>query len=90
MRVVRLNLEEREKNETPLDLSAFLVGRLRDLAFVSREKRRRSFVDRLWVRLRPSVDGRVDSTVEGRLEVDEDEDGARDVRVYFVSGWGGS
>ena len=83
MRVVRLNLEEREKNETPLDLSAFLVGRLRDLAFVSREKRRRSFVDRLWVRLRPSVDGRVDSTVEGRLEVDEDEDGARDVRVYL-------
>ena len=83
MRVVRLNLEEREKNETPLDLSAFLVGRLRDLAFVSRERRRRSFVDRLWVRLRPSVDGRVDSTVEGRLEVDEDEDGARDVRVYL-------
>ena len=84
MRVVRLlNLEEREKNETPLDLSAFLVGRLRDLAFVSREKRRRSFVDRLWVRLRPSVDGRVDSTVEGRLEVDEDEDGDRDVRVYL-------
>ena len=75
-----MNLEESEKNETPLDLSAFLVGKLRDLAFVSREKRRRSLVDRLRVRRRRSVDGRMDSMVEGRLEVDVDEVKAEVVR----------
>lgn len=73
------NLEDSEKNDTPLTLSDFRGGTCGGFALVSREKRRRSLPDR--PRLKPSVEGRLDSRVEGGLEVEVDGAGGVSVSL---------
>lgn len=68
--MVRENREDSEKNEIPLNLSDLRTGMCSDLVLVSREKRRRSLAEILWVR--PSVDGPFKSRVDGELVVDGD------------------
>lgn len=70
MRLARENREDSEKNEIPLSLSDLRAEMCSDLAFVSREKRRRNLPERL--RVRPSVDGRLKARIDGELVVEGD------------------